>query len=190
MAKCPSCDSNSITKCGIRWVGSTLDVPVQKYKCKNCGTRFSESRVGKKYNSRFPDEVIEFAVYKVREGLSSRAVSKLVGKNFGTYVSHVQVVRWARVYGSFKYQKAHDITVRNKVIKTILNNLTLSEIAKQSGVSYNSVKTLFRDFSGKRHKSSQLRLEWKNYLRRLAFLERKVEDFRNQILKLKEATVQ
>lgn len=79
----------------------------QKYKCKECGTQFSERSFSFYHRHRFPDEVIRNAVL-FSIFVSSRNVKFLVEETMNFYPSHVSAFNWNKKFAHYlsKFQKS------------------------------------------------------------------------------------
>lgn len=78
---CPKCGSKEYVKSGIVR-------EKQRFKCRCCGCHFTQSSP-----YRYDRETRKKALQMVREGVSLRAIERILG------VSHVTVMRWVRRIG-------------------------------------------------------------------------------------------
>jgi transposase-like protein len=86
--KCFYCNSENIVKRGWRY---TLYGRTQKYYCKDCGKKFSNSP---NRRMRTPKSVQDFAKKKRAEGLSYEKIQKEILKKFKLKLSRQTVHRW------------------------------------------------------------------------------------------------
>ena len=94
LGRCKQCDSPNIVKQGIRKLKRG---PVQGYKCKDCGKRFTHN-LGFEGKRAAPEQITQ-AVELVFSGLSSRKTTTFL-KKAGVKVSHQTVFNWAEEYGN------------------------------------------------------------------------------------------
>ena len=85
--KCSQCNSRNIVLNGKYKI-------YQKFKCKDCGTQFSERSLSFYYRHRFPDEVIRNSVL-LSMFASTRYVKFIVNETMNFIVSHVSVFNWS-----------------------------------------------------------------------------------------------
>ncbi len=84
---CPLCNSFSTVKSGKHY---NLHTITQKYKCKTCGTYFSNSGY---FKAKFPLEVRQHAISLYSQGLSLQKVHEELIR-IGFSVSNVGICSW------------------------------------------------------------------------------------------------
>ncbi|MGC8558772.1 MAG: IS6 family transposase [Nitrososphaeria archaeon] len=100
--KCPKCGSTDIIRRGFR---DSKKERVQRYSCRACGFRFSES-----LQSRTAGYIIVSALDLYFRGLSLRQVSEHLDATYGVTVSPATVLRWLR-----KFSEIADELLQKKV---------------------------------------------------------------------------
>ena len=91
--RCKRCRSENVVKQGLRKLKRG---PVQGYKCKDCGKRFTHN-LGFERKQATPEQICT-AVELVFSGLSTRKAATLI-KGMGAGRSHMTVMRWTDEYG-------------------------------------------------------------------------------------------
>jgi len=87
MVSCKECSSTKIVKAGFLW-------GKQRYKCKDCGHKFTRmEKAGK------PEWIKLFCVFLYCHGISMNALAKM----FGVHTS--SVMRWIRDHAQSTYKK-------------------------------------------------------------------------------------
>ncbi len=100
LSSCICCNSNNIWKYGFY-------KNHQVWKCKDCGKTFTELSKSRYARHRFPKRIILFSIMLYRYGLSSYAISEVLGKKFRIKVSPWTVCKWARKFGDIKHLAKH-----------------------------------------------------------------------------------
>lgn len=88
---CPRCSSTDITKGGKHYF---LKGVVQRYRCKTCGTSFSNDGY---YKGKHALSLVQYAGVLYREGLSYEKIQAKLKKEFGIYISRKTVGDWLKL---------------------------------------------------------------------------------------------
>ena len=104
LGKCKFCDSENITKDGIRKLKKG---EFQQFKCHKCGKRFIQN-LGFERKQATPEQ-ITMAVDLVFSGLSTRKTATAL-KMTGTKKSHMTIERWAKEYADLMERFVDRIT--------------------------------------------------------------------------------
>lgn len=88
--KCPKCGSDKIVKSGKYRRRRGI---VQRYRCNICGTSFCHDGY---FRSRFPLEVVQYAVQLYIDGSSSEKISDDLKNKYGIVVSRTSICEWIR----------------------------------------------------------------------------------------------
>lgn len=106
---------NSIccTKCHSQYViGYGTYKDYQKYRCKNCGTQFSERSFSFFYRHRFPEEVIRNAIL-LGLFVSTRNIVFLVGETMQFFFSHVTAYNWIHKFAQHLSKQQRSMSFSN-----------------------------------------------------------------------------
>ncbi len=139
--KCPLCNSSSINKSGKRY---NLHNITQKYKCKRCGTSFTNSGY---FRSRFPLEVRQHVITLYAQGLSLRKIQEEL-ERIGIFVSHVAIDRWLQKMNIERRRQScgnhKNITIREHIELGITTSIRFSSsiIPEKINILQNLVITL------------------------------------------------
>ncbi len=99
--KCPKCGSNNKVGDGVRY--TKLRGKLQKYRCRECGHRFTERGSG--YGTKYPKEIIKKGLKLHKEGLDYRGIVKSLKESEGMDVAPSSVMRWVKKYKSKEKKK-------------------------------------------------------------------------------------
>lgn len=136
---CPACHSTQVIKHGKSY---GLHQIVQRYTCKACGTNF---RPGDHYlQHQFPREVIDYAVAKVKEGHSSRAIKRILQHQFHLAPSYTTITQWAAKFGHITYPRQRPLEARRELVNALLHHITAKTLTQETGLPYSTVKTFLR----------------------------------------------
>lgn len=97
--KCKSCGSENIVRDGQRQLKQE---PNQRYRCMNCGKRFSEKR-------RFNNSLIVSAVSAYNSGKSLAKTAEMICKDFKISVTPMTISRWTKKYSPSFLQKRNEL---------------------------------------------------------------------------------
>lgn len=183
--KCTACGSLEISRHGRYYSQFDPYKATQKYICKHCGSLFAAGRDGHAFKSRFKDKVVLFALGRLRSGSTTRDAATETCKEFGVRVSRVTVWWWGRKYGVLR--KTRDLRAGHKVQQVLLRrrvaDISAQEVADLAHVNYNTVKTVLRRMN---RPASKVRPEVIRREARITYLERRISEMREELMKLKE----
>ena len=91
---CRFCGSDEVVKVGYR---KNKHGKVQRYKCKNCGRKFSISEDGFR-KMEYRPEIVTLALDLYFKGVSLRKIADHIRQFHGLRVSHVTIYYWIRKY--------------------------------------------------------------------------------------------
>ena len=177
---CPTCRSPRVIKHGRRYNLHDPFIASQKYRCNKCGTLFSGGRRGYSPRSQFPDRMVDFALRLLAEGLSAREATEETTARFGRRVSSVTVWLWGRRSGVLR--PARDLEAGSKVQRVLLKDakreMDIAAVSRESGVGYNTVKTILRRMD---RPPSKVKPEVVRRTARVTYLTRRIEEMRKEL---------
>ena len=138
--KCPECNSTKTWKAGLRYAQHGI---IQRYLCRSCGYRFSDSEPQKKVNVISETRSFESSSNLAKSTVSNRDFSVKKNLNDGTFsvgkdvASHYVTVVGKGLNSLCSYNSKHQICVSNKEMKNLvkvepqLETIRTSPIAEQ-----------------------------------------------------------
>ena len=134
--KCPECNSTKTWKAGLRYAQHGI---IQRYLCRSCGYRFSDSEPQKKVNVISETRSFESSSNLAKSTVSNRDFSVKKSLNDGTFsvgkdvASHYVTVVGKGLNSLCSYNSKHQICVSNKEMKNLVKVEPDIETAQREG---------------------------------------------------------
>jgi len=143
LKECPKCGSTEINKHGFR--KTQRQGKVQKYSCKKCNAKFSDSELFRMKNS---SEYISEALKLHAKGLSYRTISNKLTKQFHLKIAHTTVMNWITDFNLVNTAEEYNFTISGKsfdisfeivaepkdVLMIVSKLIRKSEVTKKSNI--------------------------------------------------------
>jgi len=110
---CPRCSSDQIMKAGKHY---DLKGTVQRYKCKVCGTSFSNDGY---FRGQHPLELLQYASVLYQNGCSCDKIVDKIEKQFHQKVSPPTIWRWMNKLG-IKLRAKNSGDQKNKIVRDLI----------------------------------------------------------------------